>query len=91
MEELVFKTLAEDIEFSNIDSLISHIVENSYNEEVTFNEVKESVLKLILYRFIKVDNSNETNCIIKEDNFFEALEIGGVSPWLKRRRSLCVA
>ncbi len=91
MEELVFKTLAEGKEFGNIDNLINYIVQNSHNDEVTFNEVKESVLKLILYRFIKVDTSNEVKGIIKEDNFYEALEIGGVSPWLKRKRSLFVA
>ncbi|AUC15207.1 hypothetical protein BTO06_08680 [Tenacibaculum sp. SZ-18] len=91
MEELVFKTLATGKEFSNIDNLINDIVKNSYNVEITFDEVKESVLKLILYGFIKVDTSNEVKGIIKKDNFYEALEIGGVSPWLKRKRSLSVA
>ncbi len=88
MEEIVFKELLKDTKFCKIEYFIKSIVVNNLSREITYEEVKESVLKLILYRFIKIDITSKTDCITKEDNFYEAKELGSVESWLEQKRSL---
>lgn len=89
MEEIVFKELLAETKFSDIEDFIISIVDKYASIDVDYEDVKESILKLVLYKFIKVNNSSSTeDCIIKESNFYEALKIGGVYSWLERKRSL---
>ena len=92
MEEIVFQELLGNTKFSNINHFIASVINKYTAKEVTYEDVKESILKLVIYRFIKVDNSDSTShCISKEDNFYEAKELGGVNSWLAHKRSLSAA
>lgn len=86
MEEVVFKALIEDVKFSKTEDFIQNIIETNAIEEVTYEAVKEAVLKLILYKFIKIDNSSSKDCIIREFNFYQACELGSVNSWLSQKR-----
>lgn len=86
MEEIVFKALSEETKFKNIESFIQEVLSNS-DDEINYETVKEAVLKLILYRFITVDYTSPYNCIVREANFYQAQEIGGVHSWLAQKRA----
>ncbi|OSY87674.1 hypothetical protein WH52_09565 [Tenacibaculum holothuriorum] len=85
MIEVVFKTLIFKTKHIEVNRFIKEITEN--NSETSYNEVKESLLKLVLYKFIKIkDKSNKGLYINKENNFFKARELGSVNKWLEQQR-----
>ncbi|CAL2085153.1 hypothetical protein [Tenacibaculum sp. 190524A02b] len=87
MEEIVFRALLGNTKFTKIESFIQNILDSS-SSEVTYEAVRESIIKLVLYRFIKVNpNTTKEDCILKESNFYEARQLGGVAPWLEKRRA----
>lgn len=86
MEELVFKALLGDAKFNTIENFIKEVIDTNQGDTITYEAVKESIFKLILYRFIKVDHS-ESNCILKETNFYQAQELGSVDSWLAQQRA----
>lgn len=89
MEEVVFKALLFNTKFTRIENFIQEVIDNNNDIEITYEDVKESILKLILYRFIKVDNSlPQENCILKGANFYEAKRLGGVNSWLEKKRAI---
>jgi hypothetical protein len=90
MEEIVFNALQENRKFEKVENFIMSIVHSSNDASITYDAVKESIIKLVLYRFIKVHHATD-NCISKESNFFQAEELGGVKRWLAEKRSLCEA
>ncbi|MGG8497719.1 hypothetical protein ACQY1Q_15015 [Tenacibaculum sp. TC6] len=88
MEEVVFKTLVSNTECIQVDRLIREVIVTNSDLGVTYDEVKESIFKLILYKFIKVKNvASKGNYIQKEQNFYQARELGGVSSWLEKKRA----
>lgn len=86
MEEIVFNALLKETKCKDIEEFIAEIVAN--NESVTYEEVRESILKLVLYRFIKVNTKATSDCIYKRTNFYQAQELGSVNSWLERQRRL---
>lgn len=85
MIEVVFKSLVFKTKHIEVNRFIKEIIDN--NNESTYNEVKESLLKLVLYKFIKIkDKSNQGLYIDKENNFFKARELGSVNKWLEHQR-----
>ncbi|RBW57243.1 hypothetical protein DS884_11720 [Tenacibaculum sp. E3R01] len=87
MEEVVFKALLFNTKFTRIENFIQEVLDS--NNDITYEDVKESILKLVLYRFIKVDNNlSPENCILKEANFYEAQRLGGVNSWLEKKRAV---
>ncbi|CAM1341821.1 hypothetical protein [Tenacibaculum amylolyticum] len=86
MEEVVFKALLGNAKFNTIENFIKEVIDTNQDGTVTYEAVKESIFKLILYRFIKVDNSGN-NCILKETNFYQAQELGSVGSWLAQQRA----
>ncbi|CAL2080040.1 hypothetical protein [Tenacibaculum sp. 190524A05c] len=88
MEEIVFKALQGDTKFATIENFINSIIVDNSNEDLTYEEVKESIIKLVLYQFIKVDNTSTADCISREENFYQAEELGGVNLWLEQKRAL---
>ncbi|TDQ29957.1 hypothetical protein [Tenacibaculum caenipelagi] len=87
MEEIVFKTLLSDTKFSRIENFIQDVISSNKNNGATYETVRESLIKLILYRFIKIDTNASNDCILKEPNFYQARELGSVSSWLEKRRA----
>ncbi|MGG6231465.1 hypothetical protein [Tenacibaculum sp. SDUM215027] len=87
MEEEVFKALLTDTKFNRIDNFIQKIIDTNKHTNATYETVRESIIKLVLYRFIKIDPTSSQDCILKEPNFYQALELGSVSSWLEKRRT----
>ena len=87
MEEVVFKALLSDTKFNRIENFIQKIIDNNKHTDVTYETVRESMIKLVLYRFIKIDRTSTQDCILKEPNFYQALELGGVDSWLEKQRA----
>ena len=85
MEEVVFKALLSNTKFSRIDNFIQEIIET--NNGATYEGVRDSIIKLVLYRFIKIDANASNDCILRESNFYQARELGSVSSWLEKRRA----
>ncbi|WP_075344306.1 hypothetical protein [Tenacibaculum agarivorans] len=86
MEEIVFRALANNKKFNSIENFIQEIITSNSMDGITYDEVKEAIYKLVIYRFIRVDMSSSENCIVREDNFYGACELGGVQSWIDHRR-----
>ncbi|WP_417784722.1 hypothetical protein [Tenacibaculum sp.] len=87
MEEVVFKALLTDNKFNRIDNFIQEVINANKNNGATYESVRESIIKLVLYRFIKIDTNASNDCILRESNFYQARELGSVSSWLEKRRT----
>ncbi|CAM1360370.1 conserved hypothetical protein [Tenacibaculum sediminilitoris] len=87
MEEVVFKALLTDTKFNRIDNFIQEIIDTNKKNGATYEDVRESLIKLVLYRFIKIDPTSTKDCILREDNFYQARELGSVSSWLEKQRA----
>ena len=87
MEEIVFKALLSDNKFNRIENFIQEVINTNKNNGATYEEVRESLIKLILYRFIKIDTKASNDCILRETNFYQARELGSVNSWLENKRA----
>lgn len=87
MEEIIFRALQGEHRYSTIDNFIQRFLQSDTEGRFNYEMVKESLIKLVLYRFIKIEPEAQHDCIIKRTNFYQALDLGGVSTWLAYRRS----
>ncbi|REH43895.1 hypothetical protein C7448_1121 [Tenacibaculum gallaicum] len=85
MEEVVFKALLTDTKFNR--QFYSKIIDTNKHTNATYETVRESYIKLVLYRFIKIYPTSSQDCILKEPNFYQAIELDSVSSWLEKRRT----
>lgn len=87
MEEIVFKALIFNTKNIEVDTFIDEVLESNHEEDITKEDVKEAIIKLVLYKFIKVKKvPPKGNYIYKENNFFKARELGSVDRWLEKQR-----
>ncbi|WBX75848.1 hypothetical protein PG911_14510 [Tenacibaculum ovolyticum] len=88
MEEIVFKALIFKTKNIEIESFINEVIASNKDLDLTKDALKDSILKLVLYKFIKVKPTlPKGNYIYKESNFFKAREIGSVHLWLEKQRN----
>lgn len=89
MEEIVFKALIFNTKNIEVDSFIKEVIETNNELNLTSQDIKDAIIKLILYKFITVKNIHpKGNYIYKENNFFKARELGSVDCWLEKQRFL---
>lgn len=87
MEEIVFKALIFQTKTIEVESFIQEVVTTNSNIAITPEDIKEAIIKLVLYKFIKVKSiPPKGNYIYKENNFFKAREMGSVQSWLEHHR-----
>ncbi|CAL2101485.1 conserved protein of unknown function [Tenacibaculum sp. 190130A14a] len=87
MEEIVFKALIFNTKHIEVDTFIKEVLEANSQEDITKEDIKEAIIKLVLYKFIKVKKvPPKGNYIYKENNFFKARELGSVHQWLDQQR-----
>jgi len=88
MEEIVFKALIFKTKNIEIESFINDVIDTNKDLNITRDDLKNSILKLVLYKFIKVKSTlPKGNYIYKERNFFKAREVGSVHLWLEKQRN----
>ncbi len=88
MEEVAFKVLTQTQDIIKVDNFVRQVIDFTNNSEITYEDVRESIFKFMFYKFIKVETtSTEENYISKEQNFYQAKELGSVGSWLKQKRA----
>ncbi len=87
MIETVFKALIFKTKYIEVNNFINEIAEENSNIEDAHNQVKESLIKLVLYKFISIkDKSPKGSYVFKEHNFYKAREVGSIETWLDKQR-----
>ncbi len=87
MEEIVFKALIFKTKNIEIESFINELIDSNKDLNLTKEDLKDALIKLVLYKFIKVKTTlPKGNYIYKESNFFKAREAGSVHLWLEKQR-----
>ena len=56
MEEVASKVLSESQDVIKVDNFIKHVIDFTNNSEITYEDVKESIFKLMLYKCIRIQN-----------------------------------
>lgn len=91
MEEIVFKALIFNTKNIEVDTFIKEVLDTNSAEHITKEDIKDAIIKLVLYKFIKVKSiPPKGNYIYKENNFFKARELGSVHRWLDEQRLMQV-
>ncbi|MBA6155359.1 hypothetical protein H3Z83_02295 [Tenacibaculum sp. S7007] len=87
MIETVFKALVFRTKYIEVDNFINEIAEEHSNIEDAHNQVKESLIKLVLYKFISIkEKAPKGSYVFKEHNFYKAREVGSIETWLEQQR-----
>lgn len=87
MIETVFKALIFKTKHIEVDNFINEIAKENNNIKDVHDQIRESLIKLVLYKFISIkEKSPKGNYIFKEHNFYKAREIGSIETWLENQR-----